>query len=313
MILIDEYGRQIRKLRVSLLDACNFRCFYCMPLNPQFTHPSKLLSSNEVVDICSQLVERGISQIRLTGGEPTLRKGFRDIVARLSQLAISKLGITSNGLLLAQHLEFLKDHRCYHMNISLDSLVREKFNKITRSESFDAVLKTIFEAKEMGFNLKINTVLMKGHNDDEIWDFVNFSASNDIEVRFLEAMNIGQIVSKKGSLFISAQSAIEKIEEKFELSPVVGTEQDSTSFNYSTKAGANIGFIASESKPFCGSCSRWRLSAKGMLRACLMSEKGVDLKDLLPAELEQKLNNLLKMKPINRIKEISQDMNQIGG
>ena len=313
MTFKDVHGRVIRKLRISLLDACNFRCFYCVPLNPHFMHPSKLLSPKEVENICSLLVERGISQVRITGGEPTLRHGFREIVAKISQLPISKLGITSNGFLLSKHLDFLKDHHCYHVNISLDSLIPERFNRITRTKSFHTVLNTILQTRKMGFNLKINTVLMKGYNDDEILNFVNFSAVHEIEVRFLEAMKIGQIVSQQDSLFVSAQAAIEKIKEKYELTPITEMEPDSTSFNFSTKEGANIGFIASESRPFCGSCSRWRLSANGMLRACLMSERGVNLKDLKKSELTLKLAELLGMKPKSRIKEIHQDMHAIGG
>ena len=313
MALKDVHGRIIKKLRISLTDSCNFRCFYCMPSNPQFMHQSKLLSPQEFANICSLLVDQGINQIRITGGEPTLRRNFKEIVTKISQLPITKLGITSNGFLLGKYLDFLKSHHCHHINISLDSLRENRFNKITGTNSFRTVLNTILQTKKMGFNLKINTVLMKGYNDDEILDFVDFSATHDIEVRFLEAMKIGQILSQQNSLFVSAQTAIEEIKKKYELTPMVKMEPDSTSFNFLTKEGANIGFIASESRPFCNSCSRWRLSADGILRACLMSGKGINLRSLNKSELALKLAELLKMKPRSRIKEIHQDMHAIGG
>lgn len=313
MLLKDKYGRKIRKLRVSLLDACNFRCFYCMPLNPKFRHHSQLLKPIEIENICRELVGYGIEQIRITGGEPTVRRDFQEIVSRIAQLPIAKLGLTSNGLLLANHFDFLKDHNCININISLDSLSAKKFHQITRTSSFDQVLQTILQAQEMGFNLKINTILMKGFNDDEIIDFVEFSAKYEIEVRFLEMMRIGQIRDKQASMFISAATAIEQIEEKYTLKPVVGQEVDSTSFNFTSENGAHIGFIASESRPFCGACSRWRLSPTGTLRACLMSEKGINLRGLEQQQLQVALSEVLEMKPIGRIKELNQDMHQIGG
>ena len=313
MNLSDIHGRTIRKLRVSLLDACNFRCFYCMPLKPRFMPRRMLLTPSEIEWICSELIEHGIEQIRITGGEPTLRKEFRDITKRIAQLPLNKLGMTTNGFLLQDHLGFLLDIGCLNINVSLDSLNPEKFNRITRSQGFETVMTSIEQAQAMGFHVKINTVLMNGYNNDEIVDFVAFSASTGIEVRFLEAMAIGQIADDKDSLLVPAQKAIELIRETHTLTPVVGQDHDSTSFNFKTQDGANIGFIASETRPFCGACSRWRLSADGFLRACLMSDKGVGLKGVPRAMIERKLSEVLAMKPIHRIKSIHQDMNSIGG
>lgn len=310
--LVDPYGRRIRKLRVSLLDACNFRCFYCMPSDAKFMKASKWLSPLEIEGICSKLSDYGLEQIRITGGEPTLRKEFRDIVLRLSTLPIKKLGMTTNGYFLERELEFLRDTRCHNINISLDSLSKDKFNQITRRNAFDKVYASICHAKEMGFNVKVNTILMKGINDQEILDFVKFSAVNDIEVRFLEVMKIGQACSSQDQLFISADEAISKIETQEKLIPE-RVEIDSTSFNYKTESGAKIGFIASESKPFCGACSRWRLSPDGFLRACLMSNKGVKVRGADPKQYDELLNSLLLMKPLNRISHVLEDMNQIGG
>lgn len=281
-------------------------------MNATFMKASKWLSPTAIENVCSTLSEYGLEQIRVTGGEPTMRKEFRDILTRLSKLNIQKLGMTTNGYYLEKELEFLKDTRCRHINISLDSLSKDKFNTITRRESFDQVYSSILRAKEMGFNVKVNTVLMRGINDSEIFDFIKFSSTYDIEVRFLEVMKIGQACGSQDDLFISANEAVAKIKSQHELQ-IEPMDFDSTSFNFKTPSGAKIGFIASESKPFCGACSRWRLSADGFLRACLMSNKGVKVKDVEPENYKPLLESLLLMKPINRIKHVHEDMNQIGG
>jgi len=310
--LIDNYGRRIRKLRVSLLDACNFRCVYCMPLNPVFMDSSRWLRPEEIESVCATLVDFGLEQIRLTGGEPTLRNDFRDIVLRLSSLPIKKLGLTTNGWDLAKELDFLSDTNCRHINISLDSLTKEIFNRITRRDNFDKVLDSVLSAKRLGFHVKINTVLMKGINDHEIFDFIRFSAEHDVEVRFLELMSIGQVNGSKDKLFVPASDIIQMISNTEELT-AEQNECDSTSFNYKTLSGASIGFIASETLPFCHNCSRWRLSADGFLRACLMSEKGIYIRDVEPENYKSKLNELLIMKPYRKIERVEQDMYKIGG
>ena len=176
--LIDSYGRRIRKLRVSLLDACNFRCFYCMPEDVKFKSHKDWLSTEEILNISSLMVGYGVEQIRLTGGEPLMRKGFREIVTGLSDLPLQKLGFTTNGFYLERELDFLKDTNCKHINISLDSLNEDKFNVITRKKSFHKVYPAILKAANSGLKVKVNTVLLKGINDNEILDF--FVKSGDI-------------------------------------------------------------------------------------------------------------------------------------
>ena len=312
MPLIDDHGRRIRKLRVSLLDACNFRCFYCMPTNPKFMSPSKWLPKDNIISIVKALIPYGIEELRLTGGEPTLRPEFRQIVEELSPLPFKKLGLTTNGLLLSKHLNFLKQTTCQHLNISLDSLNRDKFNKITRSKGFDLVMDSIIQAREMEFDIKLNIILMKGINDDEILDFIKFSQDTSIEVRFLEMMRIGQACANQNEKFMPASEAIDIIKNHHRLQ-TVKVPLDATAFSFTTEKGAKIGFIASESQPFCSNCSRWRLSAEGFLRACLMKEDGVDLRGVPVDQYDRLLNELLAKKPSGRVKEVSQDMNQIGG
>lgn len=310
--LSDSYGRRIRKLRVSLLDACNYRCFYCMPLRPVFMNSESWMSPEEIEEICSVLAGFGVEEIRITGGEPTLRKEFREIVSRLSSLPVRKLGLTTNGWNLSRELGFLETTRCRYLNISMDSLSEKTFWRITRGGKLESVMESVIDAKRYGFRVKINTVVMRGINDHELRDFVEFSAVNGVEVRFLELMSIGQVSEEKDRLFVPATEMIKTISAFDELVQEK-TECDSTSFNYTTRSGARIGFIASETFPFCASCSRWRLTADGFLRACLMSENGVKIRGVEPGDYMTELRKLLDMKPYRRISHLEQDMYRIGG
>jgi GTP 3',8-cyclase len=309
---VDGYGRTIRKLRISLLDACNFRCFYCMPEDPQFMPFSSLLTADEIVSTCRELNLLGITEMRMTGGEPTVRRDFDSIVQGLSRLPLTRLGLTTNALLLDQKLDMLAESRCHHINISLDSLRPHRFREITRTDHFAAVVRNVFAARTRGFRVKLNVVVCRGTNDDELLDFVDFSASNDIPVRFLELMRIGPRHHEFGRMSVTADEMIATIAARHHLERVP-VAADSTAFVFRTAHGAEIGFIASESQPFCDSCSRLRLSASGHLRACLMSERGMNVRGLSPAQLRQTLYAVMSMKPAGRITHVDQAMYQIGG
>ena len=310
--LADGYGRTMRKLRVQLTDACNFRCFYCMPPHVQFLPSRECLRAAELIEICSILADLGIEEIRISGGEPTIRQDFDEIVRGLSALPLKKLGVTTNGFCLKEKLSIFKETRCRHINVSLDSLREERFRAITRADHFKNVYQGILAAQEMGFHVKVNVVLMKDFNDDEIFDFIEFSRRFGIDVRFLELMKIGVSCSIQPRYFISAQEVIERIESKEKLLPQ-SVDSDSTSFNFTTESGARIGFIASESQPFCGFCSRLRLTATGILRSCLMSEKGIGLRGKDRTEYPDILRSVTAMKPMDRLEKIGQPMYQIGG
>lgn len=310
--LVDPCGRRIRKLRVALTEACNFRCFYCMPEEPTFQPFSRLLRPAEFVDICGRLVTLGITQLRITGGEPTLRPDFETIMEGLSALPVEKLGITTNGFMLTDVLPFLADTRCRHINVSLDSLQPLRFQSITRADRFEAVRDGILKAREMGFPVKINTVVSRGVNDHELGDFVAFSATHGIPVRFLEFMKVGPKLREQERLFVSASEMIERLRRDHHLTPR-RMEADSTSFNFVTDDGAEIGFIASESRPFCAACSRLRLSATGHLRACMMSERGVNVRHLPPEDYPAVLAEVMAMKPTGRLESVAEGMYQIGG
>ncbi len=310
--LIDDYGRCMKKLRVSLLEACNFRCFYCMPEGTQFLKNNNNLSVNEIFKIVRSMTHFGVDEVRLTGGEPLLRKDFKEIVLKLSELPLKKLGLTTNAFHLEKELDFIKYTRLNSLNISLDSLNSKNFSLITKRDGFHKVMSAIEKAQKLNFQVKLNMVLLRGVNDSEILDFVNFSKETGIEVRFLEVMKIGQAYNKNKHIFISAQEVIDTIKQKEQLTSVP-TEKDSTSFKYRTSSGAKIGFIASESKSFCGSCSRLRLSPQGFLRACLMKEDGLSLRNKSEDEIYDLCKKVLKLKPFQRLYGIEQDMYKIGG
>jgi GTP 3',8-cyclase len=310
--LSDGFGREIRKLRISLLDACNFRCFYCMPEQPKFRPASSLLSAEEIVGICRELNRLGVTQVRMTGGEPTLRGDLDAIVHGLSGLPLAKLGLTTNGFLLHRKLELLCDSACRHLNVSLDSLRADRFERITGTTHFERVRRNVLAAHERGLRVKLNVVVCRGVNVDELLDFVEFSAAHAIPVRFLELMKIGPRFRDFERLFVPADEMIAVIRTRHDLRAQT-VEADSTSFVFRTAHGAEIGFIASESRPFCDSCSRLRLSATGHLRACLMSERGLSVLGLSPERLPAVLHAVMAMKPGSRLPHVEQAMYQIGG
>jgi cyclic pyranopterin phosphate synthase len=310
--LIDKHQRRLKKLRVSLLDECNMRCLYCMPEHPIFLAKNKLLSSNQIFEICSNLVNLGISEIRLTGGEPLLRPDFVTITEKLSTLSLTKLAVTTNGLKLKNILPYISSSNLKHINISIDSLDAKNFHKITKSDGLHLVLDAVLSAKKLGINVKVNTVLLRGVNDHEIEAFINFSKEHDINVRFLEAMKIGTMINDHNKYFLPASEIIDQIKLSHKMT-ITKDSKDSTSFNFNLNNGAKIGFIASESKSFCGECSRLRLGATGILYPCLFVDNGASLKDIPFTEYPYIIEKLIEKKPIERVLQIEKPMYAIGG
>lgn len=310
--LTDQYGRVMRKLRVSLTDACNYSCFYCMPSSAIFTPKGLLLEPDEYGRLCKALVDVGIEEIRLTGGEPTVRPEFRKIIEALDALPLRRRGITSNGHLLERHLDFLKDHGWYNLNISLDSLDPGRFDTITGGGDFLTVMASIEKASALGFRVKINTVVMQGVNEDELTDFATWSALTGIEVRFLEYMRIGPNLGRHADRFFSADEMLTRLMLDFNLTSVPA-EYDSTALLFKTDCGARLGIIASESKAFCGTCSRLRLSSTGILRACLMSPGGKSIRHTPRSELAGAFEEVMSMKPIKHPEHNPQPMFALGG
>lgn len=311
--ILESHGRRLRKLRVQLLDSCNYRCTYCMPKDPVFAKSSSWLSALQWREIVTPLRERGVDELRLTGGEPLLRPDFIEVAESLSDLSWRKMGITTNGEKLCEILPAMKRRtKIDNINVSVDSLDPRRFHRITGRGNLEKVLEGIHMAKAMGYWVKINVVVMRGVNDGEWLEFMNFSRDNGILVRFLEVMRIGPNNEDLSSQLVPAQEMVRRFESVSPLTQMV-VPKDHTAFEYKSRDGAHLGFIASETQSFCGQCSRLRLTHEGVLRPCLFKNEGHSLLGLSGQALEDVLNKVAKSKPLERIETISQPMYAIGG
>lgn len=281
--LVDKFGRQITDLRVSVTDRCNFRCVYCRSANPE-NHMAEhnLLSWDELERLARILVGLGIKKVRVTGGEPLVRPGVEEFISRLRALGVPDISLTTNGQLLAERCERLVAAGLNRINISLDSLDRAKFDKITRTRSFDRVLAGIDAAQASPLRpVKVNAVLVRGLNDDEVEAFAAFARERDLIMRFIEFMPLDADRAWTRDLFVPAEEVRRRIEARWPMVPIAH-ERSETARKYRFADGrGEIGLIAPVSQPFCGFCSRIRLTADGKLRTCLFSKDDHDLKGLL--------------------------------
>ena len=282
--LIDRYDRNLNYLRISITDRCNLRCIYCMPrkLIPKLPHKD-ILRYEEILRIVKIGVRLGISKVRVTGGEPLVRKGVFDFLEQLSKIdGLSDISLTTNGVLLKDSLERIKASGVNRINISVDTLNKKKFYKITGYDCFDQIWEGIERANKMNFNpIKLNVVPIKGINDDEITDIARLSFTHPFHIRFIEYMPIGsnQI---KADRHLLAPEIKERINSLGELIPVVKNVNDGPAERFKFEGAAGeVGFIRPISRHFCHSCNRLRLSASGQLRPCLLSDSQEDLKSLL--------------------------------
>ena len=286
--LRDSYNRPIRDLRVSLTDRCNFRCFYCLPHGePPIAPKEEMLSYEEIEFVCDIFVELGIEKIRLTGGEPMMRRDIEQIIFKLAQLkenGLRDLALTTNGYFLPHRAQSLKDAGLDRITISLDSLKRDVFKVMTGVDVLDRVLEGIAAAKEAGLDpIKINAVIVRGHNEDEVADFAAFAREHDVKMRFIEFMPLDSGHDWSRDDVVSGREIKQRIEERFALEQL-GVERGSeTSLRYRFADGApgEIGIIAPVTEMFCGACSRIRLTADGQIRTCLFSTVEYSLRDVL--------------------------------
>ncbi|MBL6991427.1 MAG: radical SAM protein [Bacteriovoracaceae bacterium] len=311
--IIYSYGRPLKKLRFSINEVCNLNCTYCMPPGAVFSPLQQSLSKTQITDIASRLSKLGVDEIRITGGEPTLRQDFMSIMKSISSLDIKSLGLTTNGVFTEKYLpELWKQTKCRKINFSLDSLNPQIYKRICKQDALHIVLSSILKARELGFVVKINTVLMKDINHQEIDSFINFSSVYDIEVRFLELMNIGVAKDKLINSCVRAEYVESEILKKYQMKKIE-TSKDSTAYKFKLSNGAVIGFIASESKPFCKECTRLRVNYKGEVRACLMVNKHLSLVDKNLSETEEILCHMGRLKPLSKIEGTEDPMYQVGG
>lgn len=286
-MLRDAHNRTIRDLRISLTDRCNFRCFYCLPNGePPLARKETILLFEEIEYLADIFVSLGIEKIRLTGGEPLIRRDIPKLVEQLSKLKpkLRDIALTTNGFDFPRHAEGLRVAGVDRVTISLDSLDHAKFKKITGVDALNKVFSAIDAARQYGFSpIKINATIIRGHNDDEFIDFAHFAREQDISMRFIEFMPLDSGHEWSRELVVPGREIFETINNVFPLVPVNKTRGSETAWKYVFADGSpgEIGIISPVTEMFCGACSRIRLTADGQIRTCLFSTTEHNLRDLL--------------------------------
>lgn len=327
-MLIDSFGRQITYLRLSVTDRCDFRCVYCMAEDMQFLPRSDVLSLEELAEVAETFVSLGVRKIRLTGGEPLVRAGLVDLVARLSGLdGLGELTLTTNGSRLAHFAQPLKEAGLDRLNISLDSLRPERFHELTRTGHLADVLAGIAAARAAGFErIKLNSVILRGRNDDEIVDLLAFARGEGLDLAFIEEMPLGHISEHdRAGSFVSSADILATLQREHPLLPSPESTGGPARYYRMSDSATRVGVISPHSHNFCGSCNRVRVTASGRLLLCLGNEHSVDLRAVLRARpgdrnaLQDAIQAALPLKPerhhfnLDDAPQIVRFMNMTGG
>jgi GTP 3',8-cyclase len=322
-MLLDAHHRPVRDLRISVTDRCNFRCTYCMPFEEydEWIDRRELLTYEEIARVAAIFVELGVEKIRLTGGEPLVRKDLENLVARLSQFeGLRDLCLTTNGALLVEKSPALAAAGLKRINVSLDSLDPEKFKRITQRGNLAAVLAGLEAAKRAGFTrIKINAVIERGVNDDEILPLVDFARANGFAVRFIEFMDVGNSNGWTFDKVVPKKEILERIGGRYPLIHAGREDKSAPSVDYRFSDGAgDVGVIASVTEPFCGDCTRARLTADGKIVTCLFSQTGHDIKGLLrggatDGDLKEKIGSIWQRRSDRYSEERLEAMQSAGG
>lgn len=332
--LKDGYNRVARKLRISVTDQCNMRCIYCMPNgNVKWFDSKEILTFQEILRIVSIFSRLGITNIRITGGEPLLRPSLENLISDLLKISnIRTVSMTTNGFLLENKINQLKLAGLNSMNVSLDTFREERFRKLNGISNLNKVTRGIREAVDLGFKIKINTVIIRNWNDDEIINFVKFAKETGIIVRFIEFMPLDGSGIWNYNLVVTKKEIIKKIESRFgNLVPLDENNSDyksdpATIYNFKDGQG-QVGFIPSITEPFCSNCDRIRLTSDGRFLTCLFEQEGYDLKRVIrngitpDEEIKDYIINCYRKKPegiaelirINRLRPTLNLMHTIGG
>ena len=305
MSLIDKYNRTIKYLRVSVTDRCDLRCFYCMPKGfDGYEEPEDWLSFAEIERIIASFTRLGVSSVRITGGEPLVRKNLADLISRLSALeGLDDLSLSTNATRLGKHAQALYDAGISRINVSLDTVDPVKFNDITQGK-LEKVTQGLLTAKAVGLDpIKINMVIMKGVNDDDVEDMVEFCISHGFTLRFIETMPVGDTGRNATDYFIDLHEIEKRLARKYELIPAVMKGAGPARYVQIADTNFKIGFITPISQHFCDTCNRVRLSATGTLYMCLGDEFKYELRPLIrngisDDELDQVIRDAINLKPL---------------
>lgn len=325
--MIDKHSRKISYLRVSVTDLCNLRCVYCMPPGgSELSRKEEILSLEEILKLIKHGVSLGVNKIRITGGEPLVRKGIISLVNQIAEIkGIDDIAMTTNGVFLKEFATELKSSGLSRLNISLDTMREDRFEEITRGGNIADVFDGVEAVLKAGFKgTKMNAVVMRGDNDDEIHDFVRYIMERDIELRFIELMASGWKDMVDEDRFMPTSEIMERVRGVGELVPDKQRIGGGPATIYRIKGAlGSIGFVSAVSKPFCKTCNRLRLTSDGKLRSCLLTGGEVDIKDILRSfnldekEMQDRLTEaffrVTDMKPIVHSGRNRAVMNQIGG
>lgn len=305
--LVDSFGRAIRYLRVSVTDRCDFRCHYCMSEDMTFLPKKDVLSLEELDRLCSLFVKTGTRKIRLTGGEPLVRKGVMTLIGRLARHldsgALDELTLTTNGSQLAAKARELADHGIRRINVSLDTLDKDKFHAITRWGELDRVLAGIDAAQAAGLAVKLNTVAVKGFNDREIDDLIRFAHGRGMEMTLIETMPLGEIGGERVDQYLPLSEVRADLERRWTLTPDPHSSGGPARYDRIAETGGRIGFITPMTHNFCESCNRVRLTCTGTLYMCLGQDDSADLRQALRASpdddgpVEEAIRDAVARKP----------------
>jgi cyclic pyranopterin phosphate synthase len=282
-VLLDQFQRPLRNLRLSVTDRCNLRCSYCMPEQDYVWLPREdILQFEEIERLVDVFVDLGVDKVRLTGGEPLLRRDVPVLVAALaSRPRISDLAITTNGILLRQHARDLKEAGLHRVTVSLDTLRPARFRALTRSDELNRVLDGIAAAAPLFPRLKLDTVVIRGTNDDELVDLIEYARQYDAEVRFIEYMDVGGATHWSMDRVMTRDQMLASLESHYGRVTPVGEASSAPADRYRLPDGTVFGIIASTTRPFCADCDRSRLTADGMWYLCLYASRGTDLRAAL--------------------------------
>jgi len=304
--LIDDFGRRVSYVRLSVTDRCDFRCVYCMSEEMTFLPRAQVLTLEEMGTIARAFTEMGVEKIRLTGGEPLVRRGIEQLVDEIGALpGLNDFTMTTNGASLRKHAQRLRDGGMQRLNISIDSLDPERFKQLTRTGDLSKVIDGLRAAQEAGFErIKLNAVILKGRNDDEVLDLVEFARNEGVDISFIEEMPLGDVSDhNRDETYCSSDEVQALIEARYPLIPTTETTAGPSRYFKMADSRSRIGFISPHSHNFCSSCNRVRVTVEGRLLLCLGNEHSVDLRAVLrrhPGDmqaLKTAIVNALPLKP----------------